>query len=348
MILNLIIPVYNDYDGLIKTIMSIGLHESKHDIKLIVVNDCSTDGKNYKHIGNLFKPFYDIQIYKTPYNVGAGNARQYGLDKVNDNYVMFLDAGDVIYSSTEFIEYLNFVENNPQTLLFSPQHFEQRDTGEYVTHSPRNNRLHGKIYQVSFLKKYNIKFCKEFPNLNEDIGFNMLCRFHCKYLQSINPNIQYCMNYNMGITVWTFDINSLTRKDDYAFYYKQNMGISKNVIHAITCALEHGIPIESMREEITEVLVNLYIYYIGTMNQREEYLEEAFNGALEFYKQVLIPYSINEDLLIHKYNSLIGALLTSGDTAFSSKLPRIGILDFLLMLDNAYQSLNQSEGDNDD
>ena len=113
MILNLIIPVYNNYDGLITTLLSIGTYKSKHDINIIIINDCSTDDKNYKHIVNLFKPFYKIQLYKTPHNMGAGNARQYGLDQINNGYVMFLDAGDLIYSPTEFIEYLNFVEKHP-------------------------------------------------------------------------------------------------------------------------------------------------------------------------------------------------------------------------------------------
>lgn len=340
MTLNLIIPVYNDYDGLITTIMSLGAIKSKHNINIVVVNDCSTDNKNYKHIVNLFKPFYQIQLYKTPQNVGAGNARQYGLDKINNDYVMFLDAGDVIYSQTEFIEYLNYIDNNPETLLFSPQHFEQRDTGEYMTHSPRNNRLHGKVYKVSFLKKYNIRFYELYPNLNEDIGFNMQCRFYCKYLQNLNPDIQYCLNYNMGITVWTFDINSLTRKDNYVFYYSQNIGISKNVIYAIENAVNHGVPIDLMKEEITEVFINLYMYYIGTVNVREEYIEHSFNGALEFYKTILVPYGLDQDLLTDKYNQVIGSALVSGDMAFCCKLPKIGILDFLLMLDSAYQSLN--------
>ena len=113
MILNLIIPVYNNYDGLVDTIMSLNVYHSRHKVNIMVINDCSTDDKNYKHIINLFKQFYDIKVYKTPYNMGAGNARQYGLDKINDNYVMFIDAGDIIYSPIEFIKYLNFVEQNP-------------------------------------------------------------------------------------------------------------------------------------------------------------------------------------------------------------------------------------------
>lgn len=343
MILNLIIPVYNNYNGLINTIMSLNTYYSRHKVNIIVINDCSTDNKNYKHIANLFKQFYDIKIYTTPHNMGAGNARQYGLDKVNDNYVMFIDAGDIIYSPTEFIEYLNFVEQNPQTLCFSPAHFEQKANNECYTHSPSNNRIHGKIYQVSFLKKYNIRFYEKYPNMNEDIGFNLACRICCRYLQSINPNTQYYINYNTGIVVWTFDINSLTRIDDCAFYYKQNIGLSNHFIYAFNNLLEHGIPADFMQPDIAEVFVNLYVFYIGAVNIREEFINEAFTGTLEFYKHILAPYSLNTDVLTEKYRKIIGELLTYEDYSFSCKLPVIGILDFLLMLDKAYQSDKQRE-----
>lgn len=349
MTLNLIIPVYNDYDGLITTLLSLNAYNIKHDINIMVINDCSTDGKNYKYIINLFKPFYNIQMHKTPYNMGAGNARQYGLDKINNDYVMFLDAGDILYSPIEFIEYLNFIENNPKTLLFSPQHFEQRENGEYASHCAENNRLHGKVYQVSFLKKYDIRFYKDYPNMNEDIGFNMTCRAYCRHLQNIDPNTMYSINYNVGIVVWTFNANSLTRKDDYAFYYKQNIGVSKQGIYMLNHVLEHGVPLESMQEDIVELFINLYVFYIGTLNRKEEYAEESFKGALEFYTHVLAPYSLNINLLTRKYNEIIGAFLRENNTVFCEKIPKIGILDFLLMLDNAYQALNKKqEGDNND
>lgn len=348
MTLNLIIPVYNNYDGLIDTIMSLNVYRSKHKVDIIVVNDCSTDNKNYKHINNFFKQFYNITVYKTPYNMGAGNARQYGLNKIDSDYVMFIDAGDIIYSPTEFIEYLDFVENNPQTLCFSPGHYEQKQNNVYYSHSPRNNRIHGKIYQVSFLKKYNIQFYEKFPNLNEDIGFNLACRMCCRYLQSINPNIQYYINYNTSIVVWTFDANSLTRINDYAFYYKQNTGLSNNFIYAFNNLLEHGIPAECMQEDIAEVFVNLYVFYVGAVNTREEFIKEAFTGTLDFYKHILAKYYLDTTILTKKYNEIIGELLTYEDYSFSCKLPTIGILDFLLMLDNAYKLNEQEKGEAND
>ena len=99
------------------------------------------------------------------------------------------------------------------------------------------------------------------------MGFNMICRIYCRYLQSINPNIQYYLEYDIGIVLWTFDANSLTRKDNYAFFYKQNIGMSKHAIYAINHLLDHGVPIDFMQEDMAEIFVNLYAYYIGTLNQ---------------------------------------------------------------------------------
>ena len=98
-----------------------------------------------------------------------------------------------------------------------------------------------------------------------------------------------------------------------------------------------------MQQDIAEVFINLYVFYIGAVNTREEFIDEAFKGTLEFYKHILAPYTLDTEILTEKYRKIIGELLTYEDYSFSCKIPIIGILDFLLMLDKAYQLDKQRE-----
>lgn len=343
MTLNLLIPAYNNYQNVIDTIMSFNCYNSKHNIQILIIDDCSTENNNYAAIQELFKPFYKIDICKTPYNMGPGNARQYGLELIKTDYIMFIDAGDIVYSPTDLIEYLNFIEQNPQTLMFSPAHLEQREDNAYNTYGPENNRIHGKIYKTSFLKKYNISFCPEGSYSNEDIGFNIACKAYCNYLQNLNPNIQYCIEYDAPIVIWTFDKNSLTRKDNYSFYYKSNMGIGINAVYAIKSVLNNGIALDFLQRDICIILVNSYIFYISALNEREDCVKDAFNGALYFYKNILIPYSVNKNMLLEQYNYSVGTFLLKQNDPFCKKLPTISFLEFLSMLDKAYLNEKESE-----
>ena len=70
----------------------------------------------------------------------------------------------------------------------------------------------GKIYKTTFLNKYNIGFCPYSTYTNEDIGFNINCRF---FLDENN-----LFEKNISIITWKYNENSLTRKNDNEFNYK--------------------------------------------------------------------------------------------------------------------------------
>jgi glycosyltransferase involved in cell wall biosynthesis len=107
---------------------------SKNDLLITIINDCSTDNQDYDDIKILFNNFYDIEILKTPINSGPGIARQYGLDHMSRqlDYITFIDAGDIIYSSFEFVRYLNMISNNPDVLVFSAAHQTEEADGSIV------------------------------------------------------------------------------------------------------------------------------------------------------------------------------------------------------------------------
>ena len=103
-------------------------------------------------------------------NSGPGFARQYGINKTSNPYIMFIDTGDVILLG-EQQKILQTIEENPNVDVFAWLYYYK---DELTKHS--DNRMHGKVYKREFLDKYGITFCAESSYMDEDVGFNRTCR----------------------------------------------------------------------------------------------------------------------------------------------------------------------------
>lgn len=100
--ISIILPVYNAEKTIKKCIDSI-INQTFKDYKIIVINDGSTD--NTLNILNSYNDERLIVINSK--NKGTGNARNIALDKVDTEYITFIDADDYIDS-----RYLEILYNN--------------------------------------------------------------------------------------------------------------------------------------------------------------------------------------------------------------------------------------------
>lgn len=93
MLISVIVPVYNAEKYLRECLDSI-VNQTYKNIEIILVDDGSTDGS-----GAICDEYADkdvrIKVYHIP-NGGASNARNLGIDNADGEYVMFVDADDVI------------------------------------------------------------------------------------------------------------------------------------------------------------------------------------------------------------------------------------------------------------
>lgn len=92
--ISVIMPVYNAEKYLQESISSV-LGQSFSDLELILVNDCSTDGSG-KLCDALANSDERIKVVHLQDNVGAGMARNKGLDLACGEYFAFMDADDYI------------------------------------------------------------------------------------------------------------------------------------------------------------------------------------------------------------------------------------------------------------
>ena len=91
--IDLIIPYYNNRIGLLDTLKSV----NTNIFKITIVDDHSTE-----------TPIIDnsvAQVFRINVNSGPGYARQLGINKTNNPYIMFIDTGD-IFLSQEIQEYI--------------------------------------------------------------------------------------------------------------------------------------------------------------------------------------------------------------------------------------------------
>ena len=91
--LDIVIPYYNDFEGLRHTLNSIYFNDLLSNITITVVDDCSKISAD-----PLLEDYPLVNIIKLKENHGPGNARQVGIDSTQSPYIMFIDAGDVIFS----------------------------------------------------------------------------------------------------------------------------------------------------------------------------------------------------------------------------------------------------------
>jgi len=117
-LISVVIPVYNHAHTLnncLKTVINSGSKSSQFQIEIIIVNDGSTD--NFQEVMEkiLKNDIYKSKIKKvlSQENKGAPAARNLGFKEISGDYVVFVDADTICYSS--------MFEQMYQTLALSPE-----------------------------------------------------------------------------------------------------------------------------------------------------------------------------------------------------------------------------------
>lgn len=93
--ISVIIPLYNKESCIEKTVKSV-LNQTYQDFELVIVDDGSTDNSK-----NVVLSIDDNRIrYVYKQNGGVSSARNFGLQQVSSDWVVFLDADDTFFPDT--------------------------------------------------------------------------------------------------------------------------------------------------------------------------------------------------------------------------------------------------------
>lgn len=155
--LTILIPVYNAEEFLEKTIESV-INQNIEDktYEVLLLNDGSEDKS--EEICKKYTKLYNNFRYYRHDNKGVSFTRNKGLDLAKGEYILFLDADDLLSQNTvnTVLDTFNYYKTEADVLAY-PLY---RRTNEYITAHVRNQE---------FTKKgeMNIYDIESFPNLNQ-------------------------------------------------------------------------------------------------------------------------------------------------------------------------------------
>lgn len=286
--IDVIIPAFNANEYIENALYSLVMQTYFDKINVFIIDDCSKE--NYHEIVKRFRKYLNIKEYKTKKNMGPGYARQYGIDKSNSEYIIFLDADDILYNCFAIEKLYNFISKNNYNVV-SSIFTEQTHDNKEIIHYEDTNWLHGKIYRRRFLEENQIRF---FDSRNyEDVAFNKLI-----YMLD---DIIYFKYYTY---VWKYNKESITRKDNCAFNYTSTSEFINNIYKCIKEAEKKKANKQKIAEIIFASLYELYYKYIEYNNK------EIIENSKEI-KELYLKYEneltedIKEKITIDTFNQKI-------------------------------------------
>ena len=184
-------------------------------------------------------------------NGGPGMARQRILDTTQCDYIMFVDADDMLMPQAVENLYSTAKLHNFDILRSSFVR-EEIDKDDLLLKHDIDviTWFHGKIYKVSYLKNNNIKFL---PGLrvDEDAYFNLVA-WNCTENRGSIDQVTY---------YWRYNKNSITRINNAQQYF------SDTYIGYVRSQIEGLKEIYRIKKDISDILIsytliNIYEYYM--------------------------------------------------------------------------------------
>ncbi|MFT4803185.1 MAG: glycosyltransferase involved in cell wall biosynthesis [Mariniflexile sp.] len=251
MLLSVIIPVYNVEKYIEKCILSVVNNNLPvEDFEIIVVDDDSPDN-SVSIVRSMMTGYAQIKLISQK-NKGLGGARNTGILNASGKYVLFLDADDylkenalkyvITFASENKLDILEFgaigvgekgdeVYRNSKLTDIILSGFEYLDNSNYM------NSACNKLYAVSFLNKYALRFKERI--FIEDFEFNTRAFYYANKVQAI-ANI-------LGSFVQT--ANSITRNVDS----EKNLKMVEDIREVIDLTLKFEEEVSNFRPNINKI-----------------------------------------------------------------------------------------------
>lgn len=258
---SIIVPIYKAEAFLPDCVNSI-LGQSFCDFELILVDDGSPDG-----CGALCDSFAQadrrIRVFHQA-NQGVSAARNLGLEHASGNYVLFVDADDLLppgaleilqnaaskISSSDFL-YWDYCATAPDAFpenpVFTPVPF--RDFGRLWATEYSVGFVWNKLFRRSVLEKYNIRFPAGIPYMED----SLFVVDYCRAMRQEDSNSTFV---HLSLPLYLYrrcNAGSITQTHGLAYAQRQY-----NVVpHLIAAAQEFQCP--------TEQLDLMYSHYLKSV-----------------------------------------------------------------------------------
>ena len=230
-LISIVVPVYN-VEGYLKQCLDSILEQTYRNWELILVNDGATDSS-----GQICQEYAekDARIrYFEKENGGLSDARNYGIEQAQGEYLTFVDSDDFLDASHLSVLYNALVNNDADISIANYANY-QTSTATFYLHT--FGEYYEKIYtseelidDLSFLERNDLSFSTIWGSLYKKSVFSFL-RFP-KGVIGEDVALIYKMYTQVDKIVYV-------HKDTY-IYRENDSGISKSKIYPlVTAQLNH-------------------------------------------------------------------------------------------------------------
>ena len=263
--INVIIPAYNCYSTLGRTLSSL-VAQTDTNFEVIIIDDCSTE--DIKSIVDDYTNKLNIIYIRNEQNLGCGMTRQVGIDNATQKFITFLDSDDMFMPYT--VETFNsIIEANPDTEYLHSYFYEQividNNPAIYLW-KDNYTACHGKLYNVELIKKYGIRN-SPLVKWADDSFFNSMCS------ELMNMSI-----INVPTVLWTNNKNSIMRRQDV----ERDASVKEDFLNAMLLSAEFVLKqkgrIDHLQNTIEGIIKQM------SLNEKET---EKLNTLLTYIRREL-------------------------------------------------------------
>tara|TARA_B100001057_G_scaffold463062_1_gene516658 strand:- start:591 stop:1364 length:774 start_codon:yes stop_codon:yes gene_type:complete len=221
---DIILPNYNSFEFIIKTIKSI-FNQTYKNWKLIIIDDCSD--KITRSILKKIPKSKKIKIFFLNKNRGAGFCRNYAIKKSTAPYLAFIDSDDT-WEKDKLKKQINFMKKNNFKFSYT----------NYKTFGEKKRKVNNplKLNYIDFLKNTSIATSTMMikRNIVGNIKFTntKICEdffFKCKLLQKVG----YAFCLKKYLTNYRIRKNSLQSNNLRNFYWIWKINKNYNKLNMI-------------------------------------------------------------------------------------------------------------------
>ncbi|CAH1596987.1 putative Glyco_trans_2-like domain-containing protein [Vibrio owensii] len=227
---SIIVPFYNAQDFLKDTILSV-INNNYKEIEIILIDDGSTDlSSNISH--EIIRAYPELEIVLLEqHNQGPNVARNLGIDSASGDYVIFIDADDLL--DKDCFHKLNYCINDHDYICYGIDFFDNEngnviskripgvknyDNDAVIQEAFGNNCLLGicwnKCISLSFLNRNNIRFTPDKLH-GRDIIFSRECALYASSVASIDSILCHS-RFHRGSFSRSFSNKNITSAIDLA------------------------------------------------------------------------------------------------------------------------------------
>ncbi|MBR6516422.1 MAG: glycosyltransferase family 2 protein [Bacilli bacterium] len=284
--LTVVIPAYNAHETLYQTLASLVMQTKKDNLHCIIVDDHSE--KTYNDIIEQFQNLLSIELIRMEYNQGPSYARNVGLDKTQTPYIMFIDADDNLIHPYVIEKLLQPLLDDPMGYMIVSNFIEQGEENSFVNIREEDYIwVFGKIYNVNYLRKHNIRFGQY--NQNEDTAFNMECR-----MAATKQDIIYHLN---DLTYeWNYRPNAITKINNAEYSFTTcEIGAIGNITEVLKKFKATPNDPEFYYSNLLTYLLGAYYSYNKMIFLKNGYDKELLRVAKIYYKTLID----NDDIIFN-------------------------------------------------